>query len=284
MIIVLIISLIHYFFHLSHGVENYPDSERYMNRTKFPPFHLRWLLPFLLRKNTVAWQIVTGIATVLIPVAMFYFLESWGLSYIQCIIGGLLTLGLKGVFGFNIRVPVLVDSTAMLLMVISATLFNYGMIIPAIAVVVIAGCIKESSPVFTAIVSLNPLALLGLIPVLIMFVRGKTDKHDIGGKKSEEILKHPFKYGISMHSNIWLNYNLWLSFGILLLAFKNPSIHLLLMFGVAFSQMLMATDSIRLLHWCFPVMILYTVPLIPLEWAIPLVILQWINPFGKDMV
>ncbi len=220
----------------------------------------------------------------MIPVAMFYFLKSWGLNELQCTIGGLLTLGFRGVFAFNAQALALVDSVAQLCMVISATLFNWGYWEYGIAVVCIGSMVKESTWLFTFVLSLNLFALAGAIPVALAWIILKPDKQDIFTVKSEDMLRHPLKYGLAFHKDKWLDYRVWLSLGVGLLAFKIPSLQLFAMLGLAAGQMLIATDTIRLLHWCFPVLILYAVPNIPIEWSLIAILLHWVNPFGKEYI
>jgi hypothetical protein len=78
------------------------------------------------------------------------------------VVGSLLMCGFAGTWHNNIRRPILVDPAAMTWAVTSAVLSLAGMPTAAVAVALLAGCVKETAPTFASAFSLDPLLLIGL--------------------------------------------------------------------------------------------------------------------------
>lgn len=173
----------------------------------------------------------------------------------------------------------LIDGTAMLLMLASAICFLTGNIVLGVALSCFGGMTKESTPVFTAIACWNPWALLGLIPVALHAIN-PPNRSDILG--DEETLSHPFRTGLAYHKEKWFSIQwMLLPLGVCIAGLIHPSIPLLVMIAVAYAQLFVATDTVRLYSWCFPLLILSAVLIIPIEYAALAIALHWLNPFGR---
>jgi hypothetical protein len=254
---------------------NTPDGVRYTamqtGRTA-KPFHFRWLLPFLC-KNKRSWQIAAWASG-------FAYLALVG-AYTGTWQAPILALSLSGVIGYNLKHPVLVDLPAMALALGSVVALDAGLWYVAIVLVLLAGCTKESSPVFAACWAWSPLLLVGLVPVLVRaLIRPGSDPLS-HYPEHVEILKHPIRSSWRFHKDepIWIYVLPW---GICVLGIANGSPQLWVTLAFAYAQLLVATDSVRLYQWAAPVAILTAVPMLPAQWLPVLLVLHLINPFRSD--
>ncbi len=281
----LIISSAYYWLlNVDTGRALYPDSHRYFaaggGERLHKPFHLRWLLPFVCRQSPRLWKWVTGGAMVLLPVMMSVYLYEQGVEPKKCLVGACLLLGLPGIIRMNALAEYLLDGTALLFMLTSATCFLAGNVPLGIAFSCLGGMTKESTPIFAALACWNPLALLGFVPVIAAALIRKPNPVDMLG--GEVILSHPFQTGIQFHRGRWFSLEfMLLPFGVCILGLMHLSVPLIVMIVVSYAQLLVATDSVRLYQWCFPLLILATVQVLPLEYSAIAIVMHWLNPYQK---
>ena len=257
-----------------------PDGARYFAAAEqrvARPFHYRWLLPKLLGQNFQAWKWTThGALYACLPLTYVYIGGGWrGLAAASMV------LGLSGVWHFNRKFPVLVDATGMCLALASAVAFQHHFLPLAVTLALVAGCVRETSPVFAALYAWNPIALIGLIAPAVRHLQ--REGHDVLDGENRWILDHPILASRKYHKGVPIPQYL-LPWGAGLVALSNLSPQLELTGGVAYAQCLVATDTVRLFMWCWPVVLAAAVHAVPLSWLPFLVALQFANPFQTEGV
>ena len=257
-----------------------PDGVRYFaaSEQRVPrPFHYRWLLPKICKKDYRAWKRVTHTALWLcIPLTYLYVGGGW-----RGVAAASMVTGLSGVWHFNRKYPVLVDATGMTLALSSAVATQHGLWPLGLALAVVGGCVRETSPIFAALYAWNPLLLLGLVAPAVRQLQ--REGPDVLDAKNNWILKNQFKAAREYHDpTIIPRPRYVLPWGAALVALANLSPQLALTAGAAYSQMLVATDTVRLFMWCWPVVLSSAVHAVPLNWLPLLVALQFANPFATE--
>lgn len=253
-----------------------PDGARYLaignGRRIARPFHFRWLIPTICKDSKKRWEWTARLSILsLAPLIWWYVGGLRGLAAI-----GLLA-GFSGVVRFNLEHPVLIDAPAMALAVLAADCCRHGLWPVGVVVALLAGCTRESSPVFAAIFAWSPIPLLGLVPVVIRHFQHEGP--DVLDDENRWILDHPFlasrKYHRGFGAPNWI-----LPWGLGVLALAHPSWPLLAACVLAYGQCLVATDTVRLYQWAWPVVALCTVQAVPLRWLPVVVAVHVANPFA----
>lgn len=274
----------------------YPDSERYFHagagNPVYNPFHMRWFVPFICKQNTKLWDIVTQGSLILIPTALYLYLRFLHVEELRSFIGALMVFGLSGIWKMNALSKYLVDTTAILSSLIASTFFINDNIAFGIFFTVLATCVKETSFVFIALFSWNPLPLgIGGFVYILESSIIEPAKSDLLGEDNHEILDHPLKTGLKWHKGNWFNIELmllpWGVVGILgLIGAVSANIwqYVLVALAVSYGQVLLATDTVRLYQWSFPVMILSAVLFLPIEYSILALVIHYLNPWQKNYI
>ena len=250
-----------------------PDGARYMamaERRVARPFHLRWLQPFLCRQDQRRWQLVTrGSIIALAALIALYAHSPW--MAVAVLLPGIT---------FSWRHPVLVDPLGMTLALGSALLLPICWP-AALLLCCIAACVRETAPIWAAIYAFNPLLLVGLVPVGVRWLMRQGA--DVLDEQNAWILANPLKAGLLFHHGRWLDPLLMVvPWGGLLAGLGHLTPQLVVALVVAYAQLLVATDSVRLYQWAAPVMALATVAALPV-WAIPFAALAIaFNPWRGD--
>lgn len=248
-----------------------PDGVRYMAMRRervARPFHLRWLLPMICGADRLRWEVVTRASVVALGLLAWAYTGSPWMA--ACVV-------LPGVW-FNWRHPVLVDAPAMALALLSAVLWPICWP-AAVAVAVVAGCVRETAPVWAAVFAWHPVLLVGLVPVgLRSLQRAGTDP-----VHRDEMLAHPLRWGLRSHRGLWADPFLMVTpWGPLVLGVAALSPQLAVALGLGYAQALIATDTVRLYQWAWPVLAAATVTVVPAAW-LPLVALAIVfNPWKGD--
>ena len=247
-----------------------PDGVRYLaasSQRVARPFHLRWLLPRLLGADSRRWQYVTRASVLAIGVLTALYAHSvWMVAVIA----------LPGLW-FNWRHPVLVDAPAMALALAAAVLWPIYWP-AAIAVVLVAGCVRETAPVWSAVYAWQPWLLAGLVPVGMRWLMRQGP--DVLDAENAWILAHPFQASRKYHAGLWLDARMMVApWGGLVAAVAFLDARLEVALGLAYAQLAAATDSVRLYQWAAPVLALRCVDGLP-SWALaPLALLTVFNPW-----
>lgn len=235
------------------------------------PFHYRWLLPFLLGANPTRWIWAGRISMVAVGFLAVGYCHTWYALPVPLALSGL---------NLNLRLPILVDLPAMALALGAAVAMQHGLWPLAIVLSLLAGATKETSPVFAALWAWNPVLLVGLLaPAARMLVPAGEDTASAGGPIADA-LTHPWRSSQDAHAGQWLNSLLWLApWGPLLIGASRPSWQVGAVLLVAYGQCAVATDSIRLYQWAWPVLLARTFEVTPSKWWLLVVVLAYANPF-----
>lgn len=250
-----------------------PDGARYFrmaHRLGAPlPFHLRWLLPWLAGTSFARWRAA-----------------SWGgwALWVACVgcLGGwpaaLLVATLSGpALGF--RLPVLVDGLAMGLAGAAALPGPWW---AQVALGLLAGCVSERAPLFAALWGWSPWPLVGLLaPALRGLWPAGDDDPRLADTVAGEALRQPWRIGLARN---WHDPNLLLPWGGLLAALLWLDGRIALTLGVAYAQLFVATDAIRLYQWAAPVLAVTVAQQLDWRLCVALAVITWFNPRRGDGV
>lgn len=247
-----------------------PDGARYIasvDQRVARPFHLRWLLPKLLGRRGRWWLWCSRLSIVAIGVLSAIYAHS---PWMACV------AFLPGI-AFSWRYPVLVDAAGMAAALGAAVLWPHCWP-AAIAVVLVAGCVRETAPVWAAVYCWNPVMLIGLVPVAIRALQRQGT--DVLDEENAWILRHPVAASRKYHAGLWLDWQTMVApWGGLIVAAGSLSAQLGAALAAGYGQLLVATDSVRLYQWAAPVVALAAVRAVP-GWALPFVALAVVfNPW-----
>jgi hypothetical protein len=273
----------------SPGITLSPDGRRYVALARTGqaplPFALRWLLPAACGPSLGRWRWCTTVHLALLPALVALWLDMRLDSALACAAGGLLIIGLAGIWRLHLMWPVLVDPTAMTWAVGAAILAKTGNTFAAVASVLVAGAVKEIAPIFAAAYAWNPVLLLGLVAPAIRRPFAHLGPDPEG---EDSILDHPLRAGLRAHANSWRDARVMLlPWGVCLLAplaFDDSTLRLMLLVNaaIAYGQLLVAVDTVRLYQWAAPAFILCVVSAVPTWSLVPLVVLHLLNPCAGD--
>lgn len=259
-----------------------PDEYRYIHAAagvRMPrPFNLRWFIPFLC-KNESHWLSINIWALIAIAGGVIGLGNHMGLSGWQTLAAAAMTISLPGMrFGFT---HYLVDLPALGFATLAAASYVGGLWWLAIPLVLMSGASKESGPIFAALFAWSPVLLVGMIiPLIFYFVR-KPGPDIMPNPTHQWILEHPFKAGIKWHASPLSPFYV-VPWGAVLVGLTHPSWQLVAVLIVAYAQLFVATDTVRLYQWAAPIFTLAAVQAVPTAWLIVIVIATVWNPLQGD--
>lgn len=265
-----------------------PDSARYMHAGQghpvARPFHLRVLLPAINGDDPVLWWACWYTSWVVAAGGLYL----WGvtLGWQQGLAMVALCLALPGVWGPHVVRPVGVDLPAMALSVLAVGAFEWDPALWPLALVLvfIAASVKESAPVWAALWAWHPLFLLGLVvPAVVACVRRPEVDQFTAQPQLLAVHDHPIRTALLAHRGRWRDAWLMVApWGATLAALYAPSWQTFAVLAVTYAQLLVATDTVRLLHTAAGPFMAYTaVQVIPVEWlplAVVLHVWWWRKP------
>ena len=252
-----------------------PDGARYWTMAEgrvCRPWHLRWLLPVICRQNELRWQIVAKGSIIAVGLLTWAYTGSVWMTCVAALPMMRLTW----------HRPVLTDVPGLALALAAAVLWPICWP-AAIAVAAIGACVRETTPVFAAAFAWHPALLVGLVPVAIRWLQ-KQGADPITDEVAVQSVKHPFRTGYEWHAPRILDPQLMiLPWGALLVALGAMDLQLAVTLALAYAQIAVATDTVRLYQWAAPVMALAATNAIPPQW-LPLVAVATVwNPWrGND--
>lgn len=253
-----------------------PDGVRYLTmaggKRVARPFHYRWLMPKVIGENPTRW-VWWSLGSVIAMAT-----GAWALTGSPQV--GMFAFAVPGVAKITKKFPVLVDPAAMAFALWSAAALQHGYWPIGIVLALLAGTAKESAPVFAAAYAWNPLGLIGLVAPAIrhLFKEGE----DVLDEENKWILAHPFKASIKYHKAVppWVYVFPW---GGLLAGFVGPySWQLLITIMLAYGMVAMATDTVRLYQWAWPMVAWQAFIAFGPNWMFLLFVLTLVNPFATD--
>lgn len=266
-----------------------PDAARYIaasQGTPVPrPFHLRWLLPYVCETNRTRWWSVWLASWPLLAISMLGWRITAGDDWRAATAATAVLLALPGILGPTAVIPVGVDLPATALGVLSVWLVTLGhpvQIVAGVMVAMVAATIKESAPVWAALWAWCPWLLLAMVPVAIRALTAKPGPDPLG-PTFQYIADHPFRSALEHHRGQWRDAWVMVApWGICLAGLIGADWRLLVVVAVAYAQLLVATDTVRLVHHAAgPVLAVAAVAVIPTPWLLPAVIVHvvwWRKP------
>jgi hypothetical protein len=247
-----------------------PDGVRYLAAAQARParpFALRWILPALLGDRVIWWLWVTRGSLVAVGVLTAIYTRNPWMASVAFLPG----------LAFSWRYPVLVDATGMALALAAAVLFPICWP-AAIALALLAGCVRETAPGWAALYAWHPALLVGLVPAAVraLFRPGP----DVLDAENAWILAHPVLASKKYHRGQWLDWSLMLApWAGMLAGLAALDLRLGAALAAGYAQLLVATDSVRLYQWAAPALALACVHVLP-GWALPFVALSVLyNPW-----
>lgn len=251
-----------------------PDSYRYLamgaGEKAYTPFNRRILFPFICKDVVSRWEILSISSIVLLPLLVGYYVYSILHSWESALFAVGLMAGMPSM-KFWKDVPVLTDAPALCLSVLAALLpYPFNVIF-----VCIGAFGRETVPLFAALYAWNPILLVGLIPIGVWAFIAPRGKDQLD---RESWLDHPFETAKKFKKNLWLSPKMMVyPLGAALASLFYPSWQLVVTTLVAYSQLVVATDWVRLYVWATPVMCLQA-GYIDTSLMLPLLVVHWFNP------
>ena len=253
-----------------------PDGARYWTAAQGKPvsrpFHLRWALPYCCGTSPKAWWLTWLISWPILAVAAFGWAHTvtgdWRLSAATTA----LLLSLPGILGPRAVIPVGVDLPATATTMVGVWLVALGhpaQIAAGVIVIGLAATIRETSPVWAALWAWSPWPLIALVAVAVAAVIRKPGPDPLG-PTFQAIADHPVKAALEHHRGQWRDAWVMVApWGVTLAALVGADWRLVAVLAVAYAQLLIATDTTRLLHHgAGPVMALAAAQVIPTPWLL----------------
>lgn len=250
------------------------------------PFYLRWLLPALCRNDMRRWWAVWLASWPVLAAGMVACGRAVGLGWWPAVAASALVVALPGVLGPVVTRPVGVDLPALALLVWAAAAWHHGWWPVALAIVAVATTIRETSPVWAALWLWHPLPAVCAVLVIVRHVT--TDRRGVDPLTASQpvlmrVHEHPIRSAVEHRAGRgrdgWLLVAPW---GACLAALWAPSWPLVVLLVVAYAQLFVATDAVRLVQCAAaPVVALAAVQVIPVGWLLPAVIVHavwWRRP------
>jgi len=264
-----------------------PDSARYILAAQghrvARPFNLRWLLPAVCGDDPRMWNATWWLSWPVAAAGMAWWGFESGLVWQQFVAAPVLLLSLSGVMGPHVVRPVGVDLPAMAVSIVAVAALQAGWWPLALALILVAAAIKETSPVFAAVWAWHPVLLVGLV---VPAVVGLLNRSELDEVTRQPVLKrvhdHPIRSSLEHHAGKWRDPRMVVQWGGCLAALYRPSWQVGAVIAVAYAQLIVATDTYRLIHTAAgPLLALVAVQVVPVPWlallcAVSLV--WWLRP------
>jgi hypothetical protein len=266
-----------------------PDAFRYLTlgagKPVSRPFHLRWLLPYFCTTSHRAWWSVFLASWPIAAVGFVGWRVTVGDSLGVALAGAALLLALPGILGPRAVIPVGVDLPSTAVALLGAWVFELGhptQVVAGVLIIGISAAIKESTPAFAALWLWSPLPLIALCVPACRALLVKPGADPLG-ERFEHIAAHPVRAALDAHTGRWRDAWVMVApWGVCLAALVGADWRLLVALGVAYAQLLVATDSVRLYqHAAGPVMAATAASVIPTQYlvlAVALHVVWWRKP------
>jgi len=241
------------------------------------------LLPRICGPNLHRWWAVWAASWPLLAGGAFLWAIGCGASWQQATATTAFLVALPGVWGPAAVRPVGVDLPAMAVAMCAAVAFVNGYPLLGAVLVLVAGCIKESAPIFVALWIWSPIALVGLLAPLVAGLVLRPELDPVTAHPTlREVHDHPFRSALEHRKGRWRDAWLWVApWGVTLAALVGADVRTVVTMVVAHLQAIMATDTVRLVAWAGPVMAFAAAGLIPVGWlllAVAVHVFWWRQP------
>lgn len=250
-----------------------PDASRYILAGQgvpvARPFHLRWLLPAVCRDVPRRWWFVWFGSWPVAAAGLAWWAYGAGFDWWMVAALPVLCLALPGVWGPHVVRPVGVDLPALAVAVCAVAAFEAGWWPLAVVLVVAAACIKESMPVWAALWAWHPLLLVGLAaPLVAQFVKRPAMDPVTAQPVLRRVHDHPVRSALEHHRGQWRSaWHMVAPWGACVAALYAPTLRVGAVLAAAYAQLLVATDTVRLLHTAAgPAVAFAAVQVFPVEW------------------
>lgn len=265
-----------------------PDAYRYLlvgdGQPVCRPFHLRWLLPTLCKRNAKRWWIAWGISWPILIGSFIGWQLAAGGHWQAAIAGAVMLAALPGILGPSVVIPVGVDLPATALSLAGVMLLEVGGwygTVGGIYLIAVAAMIRETAPIWAALWIWSPLPLVALAAPAIRQLLVKPGADPL--PKFQHITDHPVRAALAAHRVQWRDgWVMVAPWGACLAALYAVDWRLGVVLVLAYGQLLIATDTVRLYqHAAGPVMAASAAAVIPTAW-LPLVavmhVVWWWRP------
>lgn len=267
-----------------------PDSSRYIlagqGKRVARPFNLRWLLPRLCADVAWRWWAVWFASWPVAAAGMIWWGHELGLEVWQGAAAAVFVLSLAGVWAPHVCRPVSVDLPAMAVSIVAVAALDAGWWPLAVVLVLVAGSIKETSPVFAALWGWHPVMLIGLLAPVIAAIFNRSELDRITATGANGVLKHvhdhPVRSAWEHHQGKWRDPRMVTQWGPGLAALYRPSWQVAAVIAAAYAQLIVATDMYRIIHTAAgPLLAIVAVQNIPIPWlgvAAAIAAVYWLHP------
>ena len=264
-----------------------PDAKRYLiagaGQPVAKPFHLRWFLPWMCGDDVRRWWGVWWSSWPLLAVSMCVLGWLSSGSWWVGAAAAALVCTLPGVYGPSVVRPVGVDLPAMALTVAGVVGIHLGgvAVVPGLVLIGVAAAVKESSPVWAACLAWSPLPLAMLAVPLVAHLVRKPGMDPVT-LQFKHIHDHPVRSAWAFHADQWRDAWLMVApWGACVAALYAPSWQVAVVLVLAYAQLLVATDTVRLYQTAAgPTLALVAASVVPLPWLALVVALHvcWWRP------
>lgn len=252
-----------------------PDAARYLLAGRglpvAKPFHLRWLFPFFCEDDVRKWRVLWLCSWPALAVLMVAYGVLSDVGWWRATAAAAVLLGLPGVFGPAVVRPVGVDLPAMVLTLGAVVAAQAGWWPLAVVLISLAALGKESMPVWGSLWLWHPGLLAGLVVVLLRAWRVKPQIDEVTAREDLRFVHdHPIRSALQAHAGQWRDgWVMVAPWGLGVLSLVDFSLPVICCIVVAYMQLLVATDTVRLLHTAAGVPVaLAAVEVIPEPWLL----------------
>jgi hypothetical protein len=197
-------------------------------------------------------------------------------------------MALPGVYGPHVSRPVQVDLPSMAVGLFAAALMvmadDPAAVVGAVLLTAVAASFKESAPIWVALWAWSPWPLLALVvPAVVQLVRRPALDEVTQHPVLLRVHDHPFRSAVEHRAGRSRDAWLWVApWGATLAALVPPDVRTLAALAVGHLQLLVATDTVRLLATTAgPAMALGAATNLPAEWLVVAVVVHtwwWRQP------
>lgn len=230
------------------------------------------------------WAVLWATSWLVMAAASVWWAHNEGLDIRRAAAVAVMLAALPGVWGPAVTHPVGVDMPALAMGMVVAAVFSAGWWPLAIAAVLIAAAVKETTPIWVALWVWSPVPLVGLIAVAVAVIWKRPALDKVTAQPAlRRVHDHPFRSSLEHHRGRWRDAWLMVApWGVTLVALLDPTSALIVALVLAYAQLLVATDSVRLYQTAAgPLMALGAVAVIPDRWLLLAVVahvMWWRTP------